>query len=202
MTVAMHVVPTEDSDAAAIARSLREPECFAAVFDRYYSQIHGYVLRRLGEALADDVAAETFLVAFAQRDRYDVAYQDARPWLYGIASNLISRHHRAEQRRFRAMARAGIDEVSEGHADQTAIRLDARARRGPLAAALAGIAKRDRDVLLLVAWADLTCEEAARVLGIPAGTARSRLHRARTKIRAALHLTEPATTTTSEDHRP
>jgi RNA polymerase sigma-70 factor (ECF subfamily) len=202
MTAVMHEVPVQDSDAAAITRSRREPECFATVFDRYYSQIHGYVVRRLGRDLADDVAAETFLVAFAQRERYDVAYPDARPWLYGIASNLISRHHRTEQRRYRAMARVGGEEVSEGHADRVAIRLDAQARRRPLAAALAGISKRERDVLLLVAWADLTCEEAGRVLGIPAGTARSRLHRARKKIRAALDLTEPATTTTSEDHRP
>jgi RNA polymerase sigma-70 factor (ECF subfamily) len=194
MTTAMHVFPVSDSDATAITRSLREPECFATVFDRYYSRIHGYVARRLGQSVADDVAAETFLIAFAQRERYDVAHPDARPWLYGIASNLIARHHRAEQRRYRALARAGVDEVSDGHADRVAIRLDAQSRRGPLAAALAGISKKDRDVLLLVAWADLTSEEAGQALGIPAGTARSRLHRARTKIRAALDRTQPQTT--------
>jgi RNA polymerase sigma factor (sigma-70 family) len=65
-------------------------------------------------------------------------------------------------------------------------RLDAQAQRGRLAAALLEIADRDREVLLLVAWAQLTCEEAAQALGIPAGTARSRLHRARRKPRAAL----------------
>jgi RNA polymerase sigma factor (sigma-70 family) len=65
-------------------------------------------------------------------------------------------------------------------------RLDAQAQRGRLAAALLEIADRDREVLLLVAWAQLTCEEAAQALGIPAGTARSRLHRARRKTRAAL----------------
>jgi RNA polymerase sigma factor (sigma-70 family) len=191
----------QGSDAAVIGRSVREPEYFAAVFDRHYCHIHGYVARRLGQGLADDVTAETFLVAFAQRELYDVAHPDARPWLYGIASNLILQHHRAEQRRYRAMAKAGIGEVSEGHADRVATRLDAQARRGPLAAALAGIAKKDRDVLLLVAWAELTCEEASRALRIPAGTARSRLHRARKKIRAALDRTEPATTI-GEDQSP
>jgi RNA polymerase sigma factor (sigma-70 family) len=134
------------------------------------------------------------MVTFARRKRYDVAHPDARPWLYGIASNLISQHRRAEQRRYRAMGRAGSDEVSESHADRVATRLDAQARRGPLAAALAGISKKDRDVLLLVAWADLTCEEVGRALGIPAGTARSRLHRARKQIRAALDRIQPATT--------
>ncbi|GIH17746.1 RNA polymerase sigma factor [Rugosimonospora africana] len=193
MTAAMHAYAVPDSDAVAIARSVREPDYFAAVFDRHYCQIHGYVTRRLGQNLADDVTAETFLVAFTRRGRYDRDHPDARPWLYGIASNLISQHRRSERRRYRAMARAGTDEVSEGHADRVATRLDAQARRGPLAAALAGIARKDRDVLLLVAWADLTCEEAARALGIPAGTARSRLHRARKKIRGALDQTRPAT---------
>jgi RNA polymerase sigma factor (sigma-70 family) len=188
-----------ETDAVIIGRSVREPECFAAVFDRYYCAIHGYVARRLGQSLADDLASETFLVAFARRDRYDPAHPDARPWLYGIASNLIARHHRAEQRRYRAMARAGTEEISEGHADRAVVRLDANARQGPLAAALAEISTGDRDVLLLVAWAELTSEQAGQALGIPAGTARSRLHRARQQLRAA--LTAPAITTVREGDR-
>jgi RNA polymerase sigma factor (sigma-70 family) len=176
----------EVSDAEIIRQSCGEPERFAAIFDRYYAQIHGYAARRLGQGLADDVAAETFLVAFARRERYEVTRPDARPWLYGIVSNLISRHHRAEHRRYRALARSGAHQVSEGHEEEVAIRLDAQAYRGPLAAALAGISSADRDVLLLVAWAQLTSDEAGEALGIPAGTARSRLHRARKRIRAAL----------------
>lgn len=171
------------------SRSAREPEYFAEVFDRYYAEIHGYVARRLGQSVADDIASETFLVAFARRSRYDVAYANARPWLYGIASNLIARHHRAERRRYQALARTGIDDLCESHADRAVVRLDAQARRGHLAAALARISDADRDVLLLVAWADLTSEEAGQALGIPAGTARSRLHRARRQLRAALDCT-------------
>jgi RNA polymerase sigma factor (sigma-70 family) len=189
----------EASDAAIIEQSWREPECFAEVFDRYYAQVHGYAERRLGESLADDVAAETFLVAFTQRHRFDVSRPDARPWLYGIASNLISRQHRAEGRRYRALARAASNEVSEGHADRVVVRQDAQACRGLLVAALADIPDEDRDVLLLVACAELTSEEVGEALGIPAGTARSRLHRARKKIRAALgqadHLTTEERTT-------
>jgi RNA polymerase sigma factor (sigma-70 family) len=174
------------SDAAVIEMSCREPERFAEIFDRYYAQVHGYAARRLGEDLADDVAAETFLLAFRLRQQFDMSRRCARPWLYGIASNLIARHYRAEGRRYRALARVGLDEVSECHADQVAVRLDALAQRGPLAAALASISDADRDVLLLVAWAELTSEQAGEALGIPAGTARSRLHRARKKIRGAL----------------
>jgi RNA polymerase sigma-70 factor (ECF subfamily) len=173
-------------DAALIERSWREPERFAAVFDRHHAEIHGYVARRLGPSLADDVASETFLVAFDRRRRYDLRHAGARPWLYGIASNLVARHRRAELRRYRALARAATADAVDGHAERVAVRLDARALRPRLAAALVEIADRDREVLLLVAWAQLSLEEAARALGIPAGTARSRLHRARRRTRAAL----------------
>jgi RNA polymerase sigma-70 factor (ECF subfamily) len=173
-----------------IERSWRDGDLFAAVFDRYYAEIHGYVTRRLGRSLADDVAAETFLIAFDRRRRYDVAQPSARPWLYGIAGNLIARHRRAEARQYRALARADLTDSVDGHGERVAGRLDAEALRGPLAAALLEIAERDRDVLLLVAWAQLSCEEAAHALGIAAGTARSRLHRARRQIRSALALGE------------
>lgn len=197
MAVVSRMLPTEVSDAAVIERSLREPEAFAAVFHRYYAPIHGFAAQRLGPALADDVAAETFLIAFDRRERYDLSRADARPWLYGIASNLIARHHRAEVRQYRALARTATGEVAESDADRVVTRLDAEAHRGPLMAALAKISDGDRDVLLLVAWAELTSEEAGEALGIPAGTARSRLHRARKKLRAAMGRTEP---TTEEDY--
>ena len=182
----MRTSSAQDSDAAIIRQSRLEPECFAAIFDRYYVQIHGYAARRLGHGLADDVAAETFLIAFERRDRYDVSWLNARPWLYGITSNLISGHHRAEVRRYRALSRVCADDVTDEHADQVARRVDAQARRAPLMAALAGIAAGDRDVLLLVSCAGLSPDEAGQALSIPAGTARSRLHRARKQIRAAL----------------
>ncbi|MCP9954207.1 RNA polymerase sigma factor [Actinomadura madurae] len=187
------MVAVTAGDAEIVRRSRHEPECFAALFDRHYAAIHGYAARRLGRGLADDVAAETFLIAFDRRGRYDLARPDARPWLYGIASNLVARHHRAEVRQYRALARAGTSEAGDGHADAVAGRVDAQAAKGALAAALAGLPRGDRDVLLLVAWAQLTVQEAGEALGIPAGTARSRLHRARRRIRAALGETDPTT---------
>jgi RNA polymerase sigma-70 factor, ECF subfamily len=174
------------ADSVVIERSLRHPDRFSEIFDRHYSDIHDYAARRLGASLADDVAAETFLIAFDRRRRYDLEQPSARPWLYGIASNLIARHHRAEMRQYRALARAGAAEAVDGHAERADGRLDAAAQRTRLAAALLVIAERDREVLLLVAWGQLSCEEAARALGIPAATARTRLHRARRKTRAAL----------------
>ena len=193
LTKVIHAEPDTlpDSDATLIERSLREPELFAAVFDRYYEEIHGYLSRRLGPSLADDVTSDTFLLAFDRRKRYDLSYAYARPWLYGIASNLVARHRRAEVRRYRALAKTDRTHATEGHADSVAVRLDAQALRPRLAGALVEIAAGDREVLLLVAWAGLSCEEAARALDIPPGTARSRLHRARKKTRAALADADP-----------
>lgn len=173
-------------DAALIERSWHEPEAFAELYDRHACVLYRYVARRLGDSMADDVVAETFLAAFRGRRRYDLSRGDARPWLYGIAARLISKHRRAEVRMWRAVARAGADPEAEGHADRVDDRVSAAAVRRRLAEALAGMAAGDRDVLLLVAWADLTYSEVAATLGIPVGTVRSRLSRARRKARQVL----------------
>jgi DNA-directed RNA polymerase specialized sigma24 family protein len=148
------------SDAVVIERSLRRLEHFAAVFDRHYAAIHGYVARRLGAALADDVASETFLVAFDRRHRYDLGQPDASPWLYGIASNLVARHRRAEVRRYRMMARAGVEDVVDGHGESSDGRLDAQALRSRLAAALAALNRPDREVCC--SWPGLSSRPARR----------------------------------------
>jgi RNA polymerase sigma-70 factor, ECF subfamily len=88
-------------------------------------EIHGYVARRLGASLAEDVASETFLIAFDRRRRYDVACPSARPWLYGIASNLVARHRRAEVRRYRALSRTDAAHAVDCDAEHLAGRLDA-----------------------------------------------------------------------------
>lgn len=176
------------TDADLIEQAKIAPERFTAIFDRHYRNIYAYAARRLGPDLGEDVASETFLVAFDRRHSFDPARGDARPWLYGIASNLVARHVRAESRRYQAFARAGGRERGEqaGPADAVAGRLDAQAVRPRLAEALLRLPEPVRSVLLLVAWAGLNQQEAAVALGIPAGTARSRLHRARQEMRQAL----------------
>jgi len=178
-------------DAALIERSWYEPEAFAALYDRHAVPIHRFAGRRLGDQMADDVVGETFLAAFRRRKRYDLRRADARPWLYGIAANVIGKHRRAEVRMLRAFARTGADPVAAGHADLVDSRVCAAAVQRDLAAALAGLSAGDRDVLLLIAWADLSYEETAAALGIPVGTVRSRLHRARRKVREALGGQDP-----------
>ena len=178
-------------DAALIERSCHEPEEFAALYDRHAAPIHRFAGRRLGDQMADDVVAETFLAAFRRRKRYDLRRVDARPWLYGIAANVIGKHRRAEVRMLRAFARTGADPVAAGHADLVDSRVCAAAVQRDLAAALAGLSAGDRDVLLLIAWADLSYQETAAALSIPVGTVRSRLNRARRKVREALGGQDP-----------
>jgi RNA polymerase sigma factor (sigma-70 family) len=179
------------SDATLIERSLAEPEVFAVLFDRYAADIHRYAARRLGAGAADDLVAETFLVAFRRRSGYDTGRSQARPWLYGIAATLIARQRRSEQRLYRALARTGLDPLPEPIADQVVRRVAAQGQQRHLAAALAGLSGAEREVLLLLAWGGLSYEEIAEALGVPVGTVRSRLHRARGKVREVLGDAQP-----------
>ena len=177
------------SDTALVERSLSEPEAFAALFDRHAAPIHRYAARRLGTEAADDVMAETFAVAFQRRRDYDLERADARPWLYGIATNLIRNHRRAEARRWRAIAREATGVGHEPESDSAAERVTAQAARGELARVLTALPSRQRDVLLLFAFAELEYEEIAQALGLPVGTVRSRLHRARKAMKEGLPWT-------------
>jgi RNA polymerase sigma factor (sigma-70 family) len=173
------------ADAALIAKSVSAPECFASLFDRHAPVIHSYVARRLGPDAADDLTAEVFLVAFQRRRAYNAAYADARPWLYGIATNLVGRRRRDEARWLRAIARSSGDSPAESFAEQVTDRVAAQAIRGRLASALGRLPGGQRDVLLLTARG-LSCQEVAAALGVPPGTVASRLARARRKVRAEL----------------
>ena len=113
------------------------------------------------------LSRNTFLAAFRRRQGYDRRPPDARPWLYGIAANLIGKHRRAEVRMLRAFALYGADPAVDGHADRIDNRVSAAAVQRDLAAALACLSAGDRDVLLLIAWADLPDEETATALDIP-----------------------------------
>jgi RNA polymerase sigma-70 factor (ECF subfamily) len=174
------------SDAAVISASREHAETFGVIYDRYSAQLYRYAYRRLGPEHAEDVVAETFLAAFRRRKQYDLARDDARPWLFGIATKEIARRYRAEQARYRALARAGAPDVTEGFADEISDAVSAQATRAQLADALQRLAKNDRDVLLLIAWSGMSYEEVAETLRIKLGTVRSRLHRARRKVRDAL----------------
>ncbi|GGT08108.1 RNA polymerase sigma factor [Nonomuraea spiralis] len=158
------------------------------IFTAHFAEIHRYIARRLSADVADDTAAEVFLAAY--RGGYDPSRGAVRPWLYGIATHLIARHHRSELRKWKALGRMAERE-EHSHEDATLARVAASGLTGRLAGALAGLKRRDRDVVLLHALGGLSHAEVAAALDIPAGTVASRLNRARGQLRKALGDVNP-----------
>jgi RNA polymerase sigma factor (sigma-70 family) len=176
-----------ETDGMLIERSVRgRPEAFVEVVRRHEVAVHGYLARRAGRDAADDLLADVWLRAFGGRGGYDPAFSDALPWLYGIARNVLRAHWRAGAHADHLLAAQVPAEVATDPWNDVVARLDSEAWRQPLVSALKALQTVDREVLLLVAWEQLTPAEAALVLGIPQGTARSRLHRARTALRLTL----------------
>jgi RNA polymerase sigma factor (sigma-70 family) len=178
-------VEQKSTDAALIAGSIEHPQKFAALFDRHFDAVHRYLERRLGRDLADELAAETFVQAFAARDRYDPSHGSARPWLFGIAANLARHQRRTAGRRWRAYARAAT-QTAAAETIEVDGRIDAASQRPDLARALASLKEPDREALLLYAWAELSYGEIGQALGIPTGTVKSRISRARARLREQL----------------
>jgi len=174
-----------ESDAACIAASLAEPIRFGVLFDRHAGLLYRYLARRVGVDEADALLGEVFRVAFERRSAYDQAYESARPWLYGIATRLVAGHRRRESRRLRATARllAAGPRCGDDQADAVAERLDAAALWPSVTEAVNRLPAWERDALLLHVWEGLSYQEVAASLGVPVGTVRSRLNRARRRLR-------------------
>jgi RNA polymerase sigma-70 factor (ECF subfamily) len=165
---------------ALLRRSAEDAAAFTPLVEQHSAALHGYFARRVPHA-ADDLLAETWLQAFAARRGFDPGLGTARGWLFGVARNVLLLHLR----------RAGRDTAvptPETSDPWQAVdrRLDAAALAPQLRRALADLPAEERELMLLVAWEQLTPSEAASVVGIPAGTARSRLHRARGRMRERL----------------
>jgi RNA polymerase sigma factor (sigma-70 family) len=168
----------EISDAAVIENSRSEPGAFGTIFDRHFGAVHGYLARRVGFGRADDLASSTFEVAFERRRGFRRDATTARPWLLGIATNLLRNDRRAEQRALELVGRlcpGGPVLAQEDAADVSGV--------GEM---LARLDPDQRDVLLLYAWEELSYEEIATATGVPVGTVRSRLSRGRAALRSLL----------------
>jgi RNA polymerase sigma-70 factor (ECF subfamily) len=164
----------------------------ARLFDEHVDAVYGYVARRLGSETAADVVGDVFEIALSQSDRYEAARGSERAWLFGIATNLMRRHWRTEQRRLRATYRIANRPAVPGDALlDIAERIDAATEAERVMAAVGDLEPEDRDLLLLVAWEDTPYKVCAEILGVPVGTVRSRLHRIRRELRSAVHLDDP-----------
>jgi RNA polymerase sigma factor (sigma-70 family) len=173
------------SDADVIRRSLAEPEAFGLIYDRHAATLLRFLGRRAGAKVAEGLVGELFRIAFERRKTFDASRASALPWLYGIGANLLLKHRRAEARWLRASSRmsAGRD-ATDGRAGAAA--LDARLLFPRVAAAIEALPDDEREALLLFAWEELSYQSVAEALELPLGTVRSRLNRARARLRELL----------------
>jgi RNA polymerase sigma factor (sigma-70 family) len=173
------------SDAEVVGRSLAEPEAFGLIYDRHATTLLRFLGRRAGAGVAAGLVGELFRIAFERRKAFDGSRASALPWLYGIGANLLLKHRRAEGRRLRASARIAASlEVPDRRAGATA--LDARLLFPRVADAIEALPDDERETLLLFAWEDLPYQSIAEALELPIGTVRSRLNRARARLRELL----------------
>jgi len=172
----------DPDDAELIARSLGgDEDAFVEVVRRHEAAVGAYLARRAGRDLAEDLLSEVWVAALTSRATYDRSFPDARPWLLGVAHNTLRRHWRS---RPAEEPIADVTDMARGWDPWTAVdsRVDAES---VLRHALALLRPRQREIVTLVAWEDLTVADAGRALGMPAGTARRCLHEARMALRKA-----------------
>jgi len=175
------------SDAEVIAASLDAPSVFGTVYDRHAGALFRFLVRRVGHDNADPLLGDVFRIAFERRATFDCSYASARPWLYGIATNVLAKHRRTEARRLRATAELAASRATstprDDASDDIADAVDAATLWPSVADAIAALPDGERDALLLYVWEDLSYDEIAAALAIPVGTVRSRLNRARARLR-------------------
>jgi RNA polymerase sigma-70 factor (ECF subfamily) len=128
----------------------------------------------------------TFLHAWRRREDMKPGTDGPVPWLYGIAANLVRRHLRSAGRHRAALARLSAPRDEPDPSEDVAGRLDDENRVDRILAVLRSLPEGDQELFVLCVWQELSYQQAAAALGIPVGTVRSRLSRARNRLRLAL----------------
>ncbi|MGP4110228.1 RNA polymerase sigma factor [Streptomyces sp. 4N509B] len=161
-----------------------DPEAFRHLFTSYSRLVYGYAARATGDvSVAEDVLSLTFLEAWRLRAKLRDEGETPRPWLMGIAVNVLRNVTRARRRHARAMARLPAAPVMPDPADEVVGRIADAERLAAARSALARLRPREREVVMLCVWSGLSYAEAAEALGVRVGTVRSRLSRARDRLR-------------------
>ncbi|MDX3685403.1 RNA polymerase sigma factor [Streptomyces sp. AK04-4c] len=159
-------------------------EAFAVLYEEYARAVYNHAYRLTGDwSTAEEVLSETFLAAWRTRQAIEPEGDSLRPWLLGIATNKARNANRGRGRRLAFLARRPAPEPVADIADATAGRVDDARRLAAVHRALGGLRRQEREVLVLCVWSGLDYAEAAEALGVPVGTVRSRLSRARTRLR-------------------
>jgi RNA polymerase sigma-70 factor (ECF subfamily) len=157
-----------------------------AMFDRYHSAIWTFLARLGGRDHADDLAGEVFVIALSRHATYDPSRGSFRSWLYGIAANLSRNRLRSETRRARAFARVAAERQESMPSDSAVDEMALHAQLASAIEALTRLSATDREVIVLFAWERLSYEEIAEALQVEVGTVRSRLARARARLRSRM----------------
>lgn len=188
---------TLESDAVLWERSrTTDPEAFGEIFDRHADAVHGYRARRLRSAdAADDLVSIVFLEAWRRRDDVVLEQESALPWLFGVARRTLMRRTRDAMRHRAALRRMPAALIEPDHADDVVAEIDNSRRLAAVAAAFTRLRRSDQDIIALCVWQALDYSAAAVALGVPVGTVRSRLSRARARLSALVGDFEGDTTT-------
>ncbi|MEV0324609.1 RNA polymerase sigma factor [Streptomyces sp. NPDC050658] len=166
-----------------------DADAFGELFDAYARSVYSHAYRLTGDwSTAEDTVSLTFLEAWRLRGKVDEEGGSLRPWLLGVATNVTRNARRAARRHAAAVARLPRDESVADFADEVAGRIDDKEQLALVRKALEALRRPEREVLALCVWAGLDYASAAAALGIPVGTVRSRLSRARTKLAKHMEL--------------
>lgn len=197
MTASGQTRDVEPNQRARVRAS--DPDAFATLFDQHAQAVYRYAAGLSGDwSAAEDVVSLTFLEAWRLRQTVSLDGGSLRPWLLGIAVNVVRNQARSGRRQRAAMSRLPPPPDLPDFADELTARLTDRGRLAAVRAAVAGLPAGERDVLICV-WSGLSTVDAAQALGIPEGTVRTRLSRARRRLRA---LTAGPPQAIRHDHDP
>jgi len=191
----------ETPDARLWARACAgDHSAFGDLFVRHANRIHNYCFRRTGSwTLAEDATSQTFMETW--RKRSSIAVTDSLlpwlfvaanitdsllPWLFVAANNVCRNSERASRRATNLLVKAPLTEHVRDHADDVAARIDSERQMQRVLLALRTLKRADQDVVAMCDWEGLSYDEAATVLGVPIGTVRSRLSRARARLKVLL----------------
>ncbi|MFJ8820829.1 RNA polymerase sigma factor [Streptomyces sp. NPDC102467] len=156
---------------------------FAELYEQYAGPVYQHALWLTGDwSTAEDIMSETFLTAWRARERVHTEGGSLRPWLLGIATHKAENSRRGLRRRVAFLARQRQPPVVADFAPEVAGRLDDARRLDAVQGALDRLRRHEREVLTLCVWSGLDYQQTAEALGIPVGTVRSRLSRARAKL--------------------
>ncbi len=166
---------------------------FGVLYERHARAIYNYLFRRCADwGLAEDLTSVVFLDAYRRRATARIDEEKVLPWLYGVATNVLRNQRRSVRRHAEALRRLAPPEPVTGLAGDAVERIDAERRMRAVLAAVQELPQSDQEVLALCVWSELSYEDAAVALGVPVGTVRSRLSRARRRLTELAETRRPA----------